>query len=190
MRSFEREKLFHAIIFFTQKTKACHKLKLFKLLYFLDFEMFRQTGRSTTGLRYYAWPMGPVPSQLQSEFRTPPRDMSAVLTIRTAPADDPDSDSWLHVTARIRFDESRFSPRELGEMNRLAFIFLEASGTDMQLASHEAGLPWRQVYEVEGRRQALIPYEMILEDQRTDTVSKDQADEMELEARGAAGLFK
>ena len=42
----EREKLLNAMVFFCQKTKHCHTLKLFKLLNFLDFEHYRQAGRT------------------------------------------------------------------------------------------------------------------------------------------------
>lgn len=55
----EREKLINAIIFFANHTKHLGKIKLFKLLYLLDFEHFRQTGQNVTGLDYRAWKFGP-----------------------------------------------------------------------------------------------------------------------------------
>ena len=73
----------------------------------------------TTGLLYFAWPMGPVPIQLNDDFRAPPADMRAAFTIRTAPADDPDSDSRLWILPRITFDGDIFTRRELKEMDRL-----------------------------------------------------------------------
>jgi uncharacterized phage-associated protein len=182
MAAGKREKLFHGIVFFVENTRWCHKLKLFKLLYFLDFEIFRQTGKSTTGLRYFAWPMGPVPVQLQDEFRAPLPDMRSVLSVHT-------DDSRLNITPQVKFDESHFTARELKEMKRLAEIFYEATGDQMKLASHAVGLPWRQIYEVEGRLQALIPYDLALDD-RPDSVTKERVDEIELEARAVAALFK
>src|SRR6218665_889637 len=68
----EREKLIQAIVFFAQKTKHPHTMKLFKLLNFLDFEHFRQTGRSVTVLDYAAWDMGPVPPKLWKELSDGP----------------------------------------------------------------------------------------------------------------------
>ncbi|EQD73859.1 hypothetical protein B1A_04740, partial [mine drainage metagenome] len=59
--SHEREKLINAIIFFAIHTRFLGKTKLFKLLYFLDFEHHKETGRSVTGMDYFAWKMGPVP---------------------------------------------------------------------------------------------------------------------------------
>ena len=46
----QREKLLNAIVFFVTRTKNCNTIKLFKLLNFLDFEHYRQTGESVTGL--------------------------------------------------------------------------------------------------------------------------------------------
>lgn len=56
--SHDREKLINAIVRFTRYTNHCHKLKLFMLLNFLDFEHYRQTGRPSIGLKYGAWGMG------------------------------------------------------------------------------------------------------------------------------------
>ena len=40
-----REKLINAIVYFAANTQHCGKVKLFKLLYLLDFAHFRETGR-------------------------------------------------------------------------------------------------------------------------------------------------
>ena len=63
-----REKLINAIIYFATHTKYCGKTKLLKLLYFLDFSHFKRTGKSVTGLDYFAWGMGPVPKELFKEL--------------------------------------------------------------------------------------------------------------------------
>ncbi|WP_423905919.1 hypothetical protein [Candidatus Spongiihabitans sp.] len=39
----------NAIAYFSRNTKYCYTIKLFKLLYFLDFEHYRQTGSSVAG---------------------------------------------------------------------------------------------------------------------------------------------
>lgn len=64
----ERQKLVEAVLYFATNVKKLGKVKLFKLLYFLDFEHFRDTGRSVTGMDYVAWKMGPVPEVLYSEL--------------------------------------------------------------------------------------------------------------------------
>ena len=49
-----RDKLINSILFFAEHTRALGKIKLFKLLYLLDFEHFRKTGRPVTGMEYRA----------------------------------------------------------------------------------------------------------------------------------------
>jgi hypothetical protein len=63
-----REKLINIVVYFASNTRHCGKVKLFKLLYLLDFTHFRGTGRSVTGLDYRAWKMGPVPFGLMQEW--------------------------------------------------------------------------------------------------------------------------
>ena len=185
----QRNKLFHAIIFFNEKTRACHKLKLFKLLYFLDFEIFRQTGRAATGLQYFAWPKGPVPRELNDEFKSANQkpDLKATLSVHAAPSDEPDTDGPLQIAPKVKFNAEHFTKRELREMDRLAEIFCYTLSKDMTLASHAVGLPWRRIYEIEKMPQALIPYELAL-DGKPGSVTAEQAKEIEEEARAVALL--
>lgn len=64
----QQDKLEQVVVFFGHNMRKLGKVKLFKLLYFLDFEHFRDTGRSVTGLDYFAWKMGPVPKSLFEEL--------------------------------------------------------------------------------------------------------------------------
>ncbi len=38
----QREKLINVMVYFAQNTQKCGKIKLFKLMYFLDFEHYKQ----------------------------------------------------------------------------------------------------------------------------------------------------
>jgi hypothetical protein len=58
-----REKMLHAIVFFVQGTRPCGEVKLWRLLYLLDFGIYRQTGRSVTGLSYSRAAGGPGPGR-------------------------------------------------------------------------------------------------------------------------------
>lgn len=189
MRGAQRDKLFHAIVFFKENTQRCYKLKLFKLLHHLDFEMYRQTGKSTTGLMYFAWPNGPVPRELFEEISNPKPDMRAAMTFHLPAADAPDSDTALKILPKIKFDSSRFTKRELAEMNRLAEIYRESDGQLMSDVTHARKTPWHQIAIVENRPQAVIPYKLAL-DGRPGSVTEDIASELELDAKAAASLFK
>lgn len=185
----QREKLLQAIVFFVKETRRCQKLKLFKLLFFFDFDVFRQTGKSATGLEYFAWPMGPVPNALFEELKKPLPDLAGRVLVREARVDDPDfKEMGLQLTAKKPFDESKFTLRELGILKRLAEIYLDASATDMREASHLRGQPWHQVYEVERRKQAPIPYELAL-DGTEGSITKEQAKLIAEEQREAQGIF-
>lgn len=157
----QREKLLNAIIFFVAKTKRCHTLKLFKLLNFLDFEHFRQTGFGVTGLDYKAWPMGPVPSALWHEINHGgDEDLRKAVSVVEIKDDLTGALARRVITARATFDKSYFSKRELQIMEALAEIFSEIEGNDMSQFSHYRNLPWRKVFKKgEGNRQS-IPYEL------------------------------
>lgn len=60
----DREKLANAILYFHRHTENLTVEKLYRLLYLLDFEHFRQTGQSVTGMEYVARESGPVPERL------------------------------------------------------------------------------------------------------------------------------
>lgn len=144
----EREKLLNAIVFFCKKTKHCHTLKLFKLLNFLDFEHYRQTGRTVTGLDYKAWPQGPVPSELWHEMQKAPRqDLLAALGIFTERDEITNKVLRRDLKPKKQFDPKYFSKRELAIMDRLAEFFADTKGDDMSEFSHMRGLPWRKVWE-------------------------------------------
>ena len=163
-----REKLLNAIIFFATKTNACGKTKLFKLLYFLDFEHFKQTGRSVTGLGYFAWPKGPVPVDLHNEIKAPKVDMTDYVQFETVLV----TKGSMEVPRPLReFDPSHFSNRELEILNHLVSEYRDARADDMIEATHLENKPWHQVYEVEGRKQNKIPYEYALNKQEVDVMS-------------------
>lgn len=161
--SHEREKLINAIVFFVSKTKHCHTLKLFKLLNFLDFEHFRQTGFSVTGSEYRAWENGPAPSALWHELDRPGPDLAGAVSISWAKDDLTGEPIRRDIRARRRFDPSHFTPRELEIMGLLAEIFRDAPGVDMTEVSHAPNLPWGKVYQGGQGKSRVIPYSLSLD---------------------------
>ena len=160
LASDQRERLLNAIVFFLTNTKHCHTLKLFKLLFFLDFEHYRQTGRTVTGLEYVAWPNGPAPSDLWGELQSPPADLRAVAAV--VPIHDDVTSRLLRrdIKPKKAFDRRLFSKRELRIMALIAEVFAEAKADDMSEFSHLKGSPWHQVYNRgKGNGQA-IPVEL------------------------------
>jgi uncharacterized phage-associated protein len=140
-----REKLLNAMIFFLKKTKKCGKLKILKLLYFLDFIHFKQTGKSVTDLKYYAWEKGPVARDLWHELSKPKDDLKAHIAIlRSAPSE------FLKMLPRKKFDQKYFSKRELRIMALVADLFKEADANQMSEASHLPNQPWDKTKKEKG----------------------------------------
>jgi len=157
----DREKLLNAIIFFAQNTSFLGKVKLWKLLYFLDFEHFKDTGRSVTGMEYSAWPKGPVPVALHNEIEHPQTDMSEKILFGKKAVRGTDN-QMLTVTPLAVFDPSHFSKRELRLMARLANDFDRTNAEDMIEATHLENQPWHKIYNERGLKQQKIPFELAL----------------------------
>lgn len=154
------EKLRNAIIYFVENTKYCGKTKLFKLLYFLDFEHFSITGRSVTGLDYFAWPKGPVPVEIFKEIESPENVLKDAIRVSKKKTFN---GKIINSIAPLRgFSAEHFSKRELRLLEALSKEYINSYADDMVEATHLENLPWHQIYEVEGLKQQLIPYELAL----------------------------
>lgn len=175
--SHDREKLIEAVKFFALNTNMLGKTKLYKLLYFLDFTHFRDTGKPVTGLQYYAWPMGPVPVALHEEIPQPSHDLSEGCEFRNVPVGN---GSMLTIRARGDFNASHFSKRELRIMAALANEFRNSTAEQMIERTHLENSPWHQIYEAEQRRQAPIPYQMSLRRQDIEQMLESIADRVEI----------
>jgi len=163
----EREKLINAIIFFAKHTRFLGKTKLCKLLYFLDFEHYKETGRSVTGMDYYAWKMGPVPVDLYEEVEMPEPDMAAnVAFVEKLTKRGP----MLTVKPLAAFDGSLFSKRELRIMQSLAEEFRDVQSDDIIEATHLENEPWHKIYVDEGKPQHRIPYTLALRKHEEDAM--------------------
>jgi uncharacterized phage-associated protein len=173
----DREKLCQAIVFFAENTQKLGKTKLFKLLYFLDFEHFKLRGRSVTGMDYFAWPKGPVPKALFEEFEHPAKDLSACAQFSKIPTH---RGGMNKVTALKTFDARVFSKRELSIMKSLAERYRGATADEMIEVTHLENRPWHQIYEVSGRRQAKIPYELALNRQEVEEMKRHVRDRLEV----------
>ena len=145
-----RKKLINAIIYFANNTKYCGKTKLLKLLYFLDFTHFKRTGKSVTGLEYYAWNMGPVPKDLFEELtgRLKP-DM------RKSIQDLPGGEGLQQIRPIKAFGKKYFSDNELKLLEDISFVFQEAKAEDMIESTHLKNEPWDRTLKDKGEYQKI-----------------------------------
>jgi uncharacterized phage-associated protein len=180
--SHEREKLLQAINFFVRNTRKCGKVKLFKLLYFLDFEHFKVTGRSVTGLNYDAWPMGPVPVSLHNELETPEPDMADAFQIEEIPIRH-GTGTMLKIQPQMNFSDLHFTKRESALMAALAEEYRDANADEMIEATHLENKPWDKIYNQEGKKQQRIPYELAIRPDEVDEIKRVSQDRKELLGR-------
>lgn len=159
--SHEREKLINAIVYFSGNTKYCGKIKLIKLLYLLDFEHFRQTGRSVTGLDYCAWKMGPVPLPLYQEWDVPEADLASAIDIVPEKVIDHTRET---VIPKVAFDDSHFTKRELRIMDSLAEKLRGSYSKPLIDMTHSERGPWESIWD-DGRGNGNpIPYRLAIGD--------------------------
>lgn len=164
-----RNKLINAIIYFAKNTNYLGKTKLFKLLYFLDFEHFMETGRSVTGMDYYAWKMGPVPIELDNEMECPDPDIADMINFKLVKTKF--NNPMLLTEAKSDFDSSHFSKRELRLLKKLSEQYKNKKSDEMIEATHLENLPWHQVYYVENKKFEKIPYEYALRKQEKELMN-------------------
>ena len=156
----DRERLINAIIYFAKNTNHCGITKLMKLLFLLDFEHFKLTGRSVTGQSYYAYPLGPVPGEIHTELSNDfGDDLALALQIVAEPVG---GYTRLTVVPKHNFDESFFSKRELSILESTAAEYKDRTAKEMVDVTHAENGVWDRVYaDGEGKFQH-IPYELAL----------------------------
>lgn len=158
-----RQKLINAIVFFAANTQFCGKIKLFKLLYLLDFEHFRQTGKSVTGFEYEAWKFGPVPAELMEEWEEFSPDLAQSVHIEYEKVIDYDRQA-VKVNADTVFNDDYFTPRELRIMQSIADKYRDTYSPKMIDVTHEQNGAWDKVWQKGMGDRNSIPYVLALDD--------------------------
>lgn len=156
-----RNRLINAVVFFAENTLYCGKIKLFKLLYLLDFEHFHQTGKSVTGFEYQAWKFGPVPIDLMEEWDDPSEDLAHVVHIEPEKVIDYIRES-VKVNDGVKFDGDDFTPRQMKIMQELAERYRDTYSPTMIDVTHEQNGAWDKVWQGGQGARHVIPYEMAI----------------------------
>ncbi|MDR2214606.1 MAG: SocA family protein [Nevskiaceae bacterium] len=160
---FAQEKVYEALAYFSRNVKYAGKLKLFKLLYYLDLLVFRRTGNTVTGLRYEAWPFGPVPASLDQEFGNPESELHRRFSVErhqriesefevTIDTDPEKLEAYQHtvrhipgsIRPRAPYRHRFLTRREQLVAEYLAEVFREAKADEMTDISHNKFGPWKK----------------------------------------------
>jgi len=129
------QKYENAILFLCQKLGGTlqGKKKLAKLLYFVDFDLFEKEGRSLTGDRYNALPMGPVPNALAEV--TGAMVANHKISIEQIPGTDGYLPTETYKLA-AQPDLSVFDTAELDMLERIIVKYGHLNGKQLQELSH------------------------------------------------------
>ncbi|MDL2122845.1 MAG: SocA family protein [Deltaproteobacteria bacterium] len=167
-----REKIINSIIYFAKNTKYCGKTKLLKLLYFLDFFHFKQTGKSVTGLEYFAWNMGPVPKVLFEELSGNMKpDMKNAI-------EDLPVEGFQQIKPKKKFEDKYFSKKEIKLLKDISFIFQDAKADDMVESTHLKNEPWDRTLKEKGEFQK-IDYLLSIDSELLSLSYNEARDRME-----------
>lgn len=158
-----RQKLINAIVFFASNTQFCGKIKLFKLLYLMDFEHFGKTGKSVTGFEYEAWKFGPVPTALMEEWEELSPDLAQAVHIVPERVIDYDR-LTVKVNQGIEFNDEFFTPRQLNIMQALAAEYRDTYTHKLIDVTHQQNGAWDKVWQNGQGAQKPIPYALSLAD--------------------------
>lgn len=140
----------------------CNKKKLFKLLWLLDSEHYQAIGRSVTGYHYFAWKMGPVPTELHEAMESCDPELLERFEVEKTLSTK--GYVTISLTSKQKFDAKYFSKKELEILQNLRDRFDLMNGGEMEAYTHREGTPWYRVWKVENRKQAEIPFEYVLDD--------------------------
>lgn len=173
------ERLREAMLYVAQALESDHggrgAVKLNKVLWWADFESFRERHRSVTGAMYQKLPEGPAPVRLRPARDALLADGDAELRERDVGA--PRREAILHA---LRAPAPVFDADDLRFLDMAAERFRGMSGRECSDFSHQASVGWRAV-----EMEQVIPYETSIIDPRPLT-DADRAWGISIAAR--AGL--
>lgn len=172
-----RKKLLNAVIYFAKKVKNPSKVKIFKLLYFADFEHFKETGRSITNLDYYAYDFGPVPKDFYDELKDNkvPNDFAKSIALVPFKSEESGKEgAMFKVKEKVKPDLSVFSPHQQRILEKFADMFRGVDAKLISDVSHFHNHPWDKTKKEKGLL-AKIDYALALD--KDSQVSLEDATE-------------
>lgn len=175
----EREKLANAIVFFIHSIKNLNKTLLMKLLYDFEFRHIAKKGKPVFGLKYLAWKKGPVPVDVFSEisdYNTLRGFESYFKVIQIKSFADGDKyDEYNFITKKTP-DLQYFTQSEIDLLERIAYIYKNATAAMASKITHEKGKPWEITVKNSGL-DSEIDYELAFEERTSDDDDLEMAKE-------------
>lgn len=139
MIKINEKKYKNVVLFFASKIKngTLGKLKMMKLLYFLDFDYFEKYGKSVTNDQYLRFDNGPIPRMAEKILKEMNGKEIKIVKRKIGVG----YNDQQHIEALKNYDINLFSKEELLMMDEIINKWENLSGTEMKNASHGEA-PW------------------------------------------------
>lgn len=128
-------KLANAIIWFAEHDSTAGLEKMMKLLYFLDFRNYAETGFSVTGLDYTARKRGPVPVGLREDLCRKKSDTYGISKFVRY-------ENGRGFVPLVEFSDRDFTGIELESLNSVLEDFRGMKFNAISEITHRKGTPW------------------------------------------------
>lgn len=139
MAKINEKKYKNAILFFAKKIQngTLGKLKMMKLLYYLDFDFFEKYGSSVTNDEYLRFENGPVPRMAEKILKA--MDGKEIRITRRKIGEGYNDQH--HIETSLNFDINVFTKEELIMLEEVADKWEKFTGAEMKSATHGEA-PW------------------------------------------------
>ena len=147
------EKYRNVILFFANKIKngTLGKLKIMKLLYFIDFDYYEKYGKSITGDEYLKFNNGPVPRMAEKILKDMKDNDIKITRIKIGSG----YNDQQHIEPLNDFEIELFTKEELLMMSEIVDKWEKFSGAEMKSASHGEA-PW-----IATKQDEVIEYDLV-----------------------------
>ena len=165
-------KLKAILLYFANNTdpKYLGKVKLMKLLYFLDFMHLKKYGTPVTYDTYIHLEHGPIPSAIKNLIDTADDDLDASALADTIHFEHPKGTKMSRILPNRKFaekDRKLFSESELDILEKVSRLFRDKNTQYVEKVSHKEA-PWNKTAFLDK-----IPYELAAEDPDSDFDKED-----------------
>jgi uncharacterized phage-associated protein len=171
-KEIQKIRLGNAINYLVENTKRCYEVKLFKLLFFLDFIKFKRTGRPFFNLVYTVHKAGPVPELLFSDFKLKTSEFEEYFEIKKKKSRKPRVEEY-HFVAKKPIAMGVFSKVDQDLLFEVATEFYGDRAEAMIAKTHFVSDPWAVTKRDKGMK-AIIDYTTAI-DGFGDSISEEEA---------------
>ncbi|MCK4730139.1 MAG: SocA family protein [Candidatus Aenigmarchaeota archaeon] len=135
-----RTKYKEIILYLANKVnnRTLGKVKLMKLLYYLDFDFFEKYGKSVTGDQYLRWPLGPVPRIAEEVLEEMKKEVMVKIVKEKMPVGYNDKNLIVPLKEKTI---KNISKEEIQMLDEIADKWEKHTGSEMTSASHGEA-PW------------------------------------------------